>query len=670
MVRFLKFLLLSLFVFLIFSINVNANEIEANNETTSSEAVIVEEDEKQDTSDTEAVPTEPVIAQGNETDTNDLAESLTNEANTTLTEPLNETTSVEPVIAEGNSTNEDTNSIMTSEGNSTNEDTNSTATSEGNSTVTDTEKDNIITVYENQTAKVIISKTNEDGELISGAKLQIVDSNGNVVIPAWISDGKPHEVMLPNGTYKLQELEAPEGYVIADDVEIIVNISIPNVYADTDVDPELCDHYQDGHGDYGVVLYYVMIGGVKQEVYCINQQLGTPDGTAYYDGEILDTVDIRNYTKQEVNIDAHYNQAIIDISDQKLNNQELYDKLVDIIYHRHKAASLFADLTETEIRYITELALKNYTNTGLTEVQRIEKEKAPTNYDRYDSYETNDGVYIWYLYPMYRSFVYLPDAPLGESIFTTNVGEGNAFGNLARHWSSGHNANTSESMRNKVARYYELFQYLIGDDNNDGLVDHPSKMNLYIYSTKTLHKYTYKGVEYSEPYQNLLGVTGYFEEEQDIQKEQNVTMVNKYSSETREVTVTKVWDDKDNYKGLRPASVTVILKADDVEIASIELNDENNWSYTWKNLDVYNKGSEIEYIVEENEVPNYYTEVTGDMVEGFTITNTHFGEGGNDEPPSDNPKTADSINLYIFMLVLSILGISGISYVYKKTINL
>ncbi len=655
MVRFLKFLLLSLSIFLIFNINVNAEEIEASNETTPGEQVTVEEIEKQDTSETEAVPTEPVIEESNATDTNDMAESLTNEtsndeSNTSVTEPSNETTQVEPAIAEANSTNEDSNSTMVSE---------------GNATVTDSGKETVLTTYENQTAKVIISKTNENGELISGAKLQIVDSNGNVVVPAWISDDKPHEVMLPNGTYKLQELEAPEGYVIAEDVEIIVDIKIPDVYAAVDVDPELCDHYQDGQGNYGVVLYYVEIGGVKQEVYCINQQLGTPDGTAYFDGEILDTVDIRNYTKQEVNIDAHYNQAVIDISDQDLDNQELYDKLVDIIYHRHKATSLFADLSETEIRYITELALKNYTNTGLTEVQRIEKDKVPTNYDKYNFYETTDGKYIWYLYPMYRSFVYLPDAPLGESIFTTNVGEGNAFGNLARHWSLGHNANTNETMRDKVARYYELFQYLVGDDNNDGLADHPSDMNLYIYSTETLHKYIYKGVEYSEPYQNLLGVTGYFEEVQEIQKEQNVTMVDKYSTEKRDITVQKVWDDKENYNNKRPKNVTIELYADNQLIDTVELNDTLDWTYTWTDLDVYKEGSKIIYTIKESEVPEYDVEITGDMDTVFIVTNSYYGTGG-DVPPSENPKTADSIYTYIAMLLISLMGLTIFTKSYVK----
>ena len=79
MVRFLKFLLMSLFIFVIFSINVNAEETEANNETISGEPVIVEEADNQNTSETKEAPTEPVIEESNATDTNDMAEPLVNE---------------------------------------------------------------------------------------------------------------------------------------------------------------------------------------------------------------------------------------------------------------------------------------------------------------------------------------------------------------------------------------------------------------------------------------------------------------------------------------------------------------------------------------------------------------------------------------------------------------
>ena len=47
------------------------------------------------------------------------------------------------------------------------------------------------------------------------------------------------------------------------------------------------------------------------------------------------------------------------------------------------------------------------------------------------------------------------------------------------------------------------------------------------------------------------------------------------------VTVVKVWTDNDNQDGVRPANVTVLLFADDVNIFRIVLNDANNWTHTF-----------------------------------------------------------------------------------------
>ncbi len=146
---------------------------------------------------------------------------------------------------------------------------------------------------------------------------------------------------------------------------------------------------------------------------------------------------------------------------------------------------------------------------------------------------------------------------------------------------------------------------------------------------------------------------------------EGLTITNTHETKTREVTVSKVWDDKDNYEGLRPDSVTIILKADGEEVNSVELNESNNWTYTWTELDYYKDGNVITYTVEENEVPEYYTEITGDMDEGFVVTNTHFGSGG-DVPPSDNPKTADNVVTYIAMMLISLFGLIRLSYAYIK----
>jgi hypothetical protein len=472
-----------------------------------------------------------------------------------------------------------------------------------------------------QTVKTIITKVDEEGNPLSGAKLQVLDSEGKVV-DEWTSDGKEHIVMLPDGNYKLHEVSAPEGYDLAEDKEFEIKIEVLSLNAGVDVDPYPCDHYDDGQGNYGVMLYYVEIEGKKHEVYCINQELGTPDQNSIYDGEILNTADIRKFTTQNIVIDAHNNKGDRDISDQSLNNQQLYDKLLDIIYHRHKAISKFTDLTESEIRYVTEMALKNYTNTGLTQRQRVLKANVPNNYDKYDYYETSDGKYIWYLYPMYRSFVYLPDAPLGEDIFTTSLGDGNSFGNLARHWNGGsHNAKNDPEVRKKIARYYELYNFLIQDENNDNKPDHPTDMNLYIYSTKMLHTYTYQGVEYTEPYQNLLGITGYFEEFEE-QEPEKVEMVNKYSTKTVDITIKKVWDDNNNQDGKRPKSIEVTLSNGN----KYTLNEDNNWSVTVKGLPLYNKGKKIEYKWTEAKIEGYdlISNITNNNI--TTITNKHTPE--------------------------------------------
>ena len=70
--------------------------------------------------------------------------------------------------------------------------------------------------------KVEISKQDIAGKELPGAKLTILDSEGNVV-ESWTSTDKPHYIeMLPIGTYTLREETAPEGYVVANDVEFEV----------------------------------------------------------------------------------------------------------------------------------------------------------------------------------------------------------------------------------------------------------------------------------------------------------------------------------------------------------------------------------------------------------------------------------------------------------------
>ena len=75
-------------------------------------------------------------------------------------------------------------------------------------------------MMEDDVTKVQISKTDiTDSKEVPGAKLSILDQNGDVV-EQWTSGKEPHYIeKLPIGTYTLREEQAPEGYLLAEDVE-------------------------------------------------------------------------------------------------------------------------------------------------------------------------------------------------------------------------------------------------------------------------------------------------------------------------------------------------------------------------------------------------------------------------------------------------------------------
>ena len=511
-------------------------------------------------------------------------------------------------------------------------------------------------IYDIQKVKVITTKVDEEGNLLAGAKLQILDANGKVV-DEWTSTEEAHETLLPDGEYTLHEVEAPEGYDLAEDKPFTVRVEIADLDAGVEMSEEPCPHYT------GTPLYYVEIKGVQHEVYCINQDWETPDDNSQYDGEILDSSHIRDFTQQTVYVNAQKDTEKKDISDQTLNDTELYDKILDIIYHRYKATTAFPDLTEAEIRYVTESALKNYTNAGLTRVQGILKSQAPEGYENVSYYIS--GNYVFYLQHWYRDFVYYPDAELGQDIFKTEIGKGDAFGTLARHWSgtgadawgvAGHNAKGDAEVRKQVARYYELYLYLIDDADT-----HPPDMHLYIYSSgdRVTNEDDQSSYDFDNgAYQNLLGVTGYFE---DIkQQELEVEMKNNYSTETTSIKVTKVWEDQDDKEKVRPTKAIVYILADGKQIKEVTLSADNEWTYTIEDLPVYNKGKKIEYSVSEQELKLYEPVITGDMEEGFVITNFYSPKGG------ENPPTGDNIYLHMGSLIVSISLLIGSIYLKKK----
>ena len=76
---------------------------------------------------------------------------------------------------------------------------------------------------ENSAVSVAIRKEDIYGKELTGAKMQLIDANGEVV-DEWTSDSKEHIVRgLPAGAYTLKEVAAPDGYVIATDISFTVD---------------------------------------------------------------------------------------------------------------------------------------------------------------------------------------------------------------------------------------------------------------------------------------------------------------------------------------------------------------------------------------------------------------------------------------------------------------
>ena len=102
-------------------------------------------------------------------------------------------------------------------------------------------------------------------------------------------------------------------------------------------------------------------------------------------------------------------------------------------------------------------------------------------------------------------------------------------------------------------------------------------------------------------------------------------ITNTHIPETIDIPVTKVWNDENNQDGIRPSEISVSLKNGDTTVDTAVLNEENNWTHTFADLPKNTNGTEIEYIVVENGVPEgYTTKATGDKTTGYTITNTHI----------------------------------------------
>lgn len=93
------------------------------------------------------------------------------------------------------------------------------------------------------------------------------------------------------------------------------------------------------------------------------------------------------------------------------------------------------------------------------------------------------------------------------------------------------------------------------------------------------------------------------------------------------VTVSKVWDDANNQDGKRPATISLQLTADGKALGEVViLSEDNNWTYTWSDLDQKANKQDIVYAVEEAEVEGYKSKVSAIKDGQIVVTNTYNPE--------------------------------------------
>ena len=157
------------------------------------------------------------------------------------------------------------------------------------------------------------------------------------------------------------------------------------------------------------------------------------------------------------------------------------------------------------------------------------------------------------------------------------------------------------------------------------------------------------------------------------------TITNKHIPGTTSINVSKTWDDLDNKFGFRPETITVRLMANGKEIKVAKINEkDNNWKYTFNNLDEYSNGKKINYSISEDEIPYYTSTITKNTEKDYTITNKIIPMGGQDNNEnitvvtqvvplySSNPATRSRDNILLYLSLIAIASLAVIIATIKE----
>ncbi|MCD8336405.1 MAG: Cna B-type domain-containing protein [Lachnospiraceae bacterium] len=183
-------------------------------------------------------------------------------------------------------------------------------------------------------------------------------------------------------------------------------------------------------------------------------------------------------------------------------------------------------------------------------------------------------------------------------------------------------------------------------------------------------------------YQNVGELITYTVTEEEVEGYESVVwtgedpyafiLINTHTPQTKEIEVTKVWDDEEDKDGLRADVYLTLTGSDGTSYEGVIEKDSDTATYIFTDLPVYyDGGQEVVYSLFEAEMDGYTSSIEATDA-GFTVTNTHTPETeAESESESETaaetsgdtsaPKTGDDspLLLWIGIAWLGILGMVG-----------
>ena len=458
---------------------------------------------------------------------------------------------------------------------------------------------------------VYVSVFDDAGNPVSGATVQVLDSDGEVVETHEDVD-ETFSVFLSAGEYTLKITDAPDGYILDGEnsvstltVEVTEAEESDNIRGDTIVADVNNPYYYpfciSHNGTYKNRLEAYVIYDADETIhaFCFNQNYDSPDP------EDPDASYKRLVGSPELFYFLAQNKL------EGITAQELYDHVLSIIYHRDyiKEKYGFDDIMTDMVMGI---AIKNFTDGNL------------------DSLKTNDRDG--------NNMLLRESYPNGRPIYDENGNYqfrpgGCYLGSAVAHAMSDHKNDPD---------YVFPQEFKDAWDELIEMTDHPDDYYLYIYYPKSFHDRDYwrEWTEENQPgaiahYANLY----YANDPQCMLSTFTVEPV-RTSVSLRQATgieITKTWADEHDQDGCRPTAdeyVSMVkLKADGVDVTetyaemrTVTDNGDETFTVRFEDLPKLNDDQkEINYTITEDAVDKYTADKTS-VSDGGTITNTHVPE--------------------------------------------